>query len=278
VITTATRSRRPKADPACAEAVELARAAAVETAGPDQVGSHQGSQAEADRVVTHFFDCSSRGYRGWRWSVTVTRASRSKAVTVDECVLLPGPDAVLAPPWVPWDERVEPADLGPGDLLPTAPDDPRLVPGYTGADEEVQDGDTRRVTDELGLGRARVLSPEGRDEAAERWLAGTGGPDTEIARAAPFPCATCGFLVPLAGSLGRVFGACANERSPFDGQVVSFDHGCGAHSEVRLGAVAPVVVGPVLDTFVHEVVPRSAAEAVPPMADDKVSDEELGHS
>ena len=278
MITTAVRLRRPKADQACAEAVELARAAAVETAGPDQVGSHRGFEAEADRVVTHYFDCSSRGYRGWRWSVTVSRASRSKAVTVDECVLLPGPDAVLAPPWVPWDERVEPADLGPGDLLPTAPDDPRLVPGYTGADEEVQDGDTRRVTDELGLGRARVLSPEGRDEAAERWLAGTGGPDTEIARAAPFPCATCGFLVPLAGSLGRVFGACANERSPFDGQVVSFDHGCGAHSEVRLGAVAPVVVGPVLDTFVHEVVPRSAAEAVPPMADDKVSDEELGHS
>ena len=113
-----------------------------------------------------------------------------------------------------------------------------------------------------------MLSPEGRDEAADRWLAGTGGPDSEIARAAPFPCATCGFLVPLAGTLGRVFGACANERSPFDGQVVSFDHGCGAHSEVRLGAVAPVVVGPVLDTFVHEVVPRAT----------DVADEELGHS
>ena len=190
-------------------------------AGSGQVGNHLGYDAEEDRLVTHYFGCSSHGYRGWRWSVTVTRASRSKIVTVDECVLLPVPDAVLAPAWVPWDERVEPADLGPGDLLPTAADDPRLVPGYTGADEEVDAGDARRVTDELGLGRIRVLSPEGRDDAADRWLSGAGGPETEIARAAPLPCATCGFLVPLAGALGRVFGACANERSPFDGQVVS---------------------------------------------------------
>ncbi|MET0712767.1 MAG: DUF3027 domain-containing protein [Jiangellaceae bacterium] len=268
MTTAPARPRSKKADDACVKAVELARAAATEPAGRDNVGDHLGHDAEDDRVVTHYFAATARGYRGWRWSVTLTRASRSKVVTVDECVLLPGPNAILAPPWVPWDERVEPEDLGPGDLLPTAADDPRLVPGYTGADEGIDAGDTRTVTEELGLGRPRVLSPEGRDEAAERWLAGTGGPDTEIARAAPLPCATCGFLVPLAGSLGRVFGACANERSPFDGQVVSFDHGCGAHSEVRLGAVAPVVAGPVLDTFVHEVVPHQT----------DLPDEEFGHS
>jgi hypothetical protein len=28
-----------------------------------------------------------------------------------------------------------------------------------------------------------------------------------------------------------MFGVCANEYSPSDGKVVSFDHGCGAHSE-----------------------------------------------
>jgi len=234
------------------------------------VGYHQGSDVEDDRVVTHYFDCTSHGYRGWRWSVTVTRASRSKIVTVDECVLLPGPAAVLAPPWVPWDDRVEPADLGPGVLLPTAEDDPRLVPGYTGADEDVDPEDTRRVTDELGLGRVRVLSPVGRDEAADRWRSGEGGPDSEIARAAPYPCATCGFLVPLAGTLGRVFGACANERSPFDGLVVSFDHGCGAHSEVRITTVASAATSPVLDTFSHEVIPRANGAIV--------ADEELGHS
>ena len=35
----------------------------------------------------------------------------------------------------------------------------------------------------------------------------------------------------MAGSARSVFGVCANEWSPYDGQVVSMDHGCGAHSE-----------------------------------------------
>jgi hypothetical protein len=58
----------------------------------------------------------------------VARASRAKNVTVDETLLVPGPDAILAPDWVPWKERVLPGDLGVGDLLPAPPDDARLVP------------------------------------------------------------------------------------------------------------------------------------------------------
>ncbi|MGH8776578.1 MAG: DUF3027 domain-containing protein [Jiangellaceae bacterium] len=270
----ASRQRSRKADAACVDALDLARTAAVETAGADQVGAHDGYDVEDERVVTHYFDCTASGYHGWRWSVTVTRASRAKTVTVDECVLLPGPDAVLAPPWVPWDDRVEPGDLGPGDLLPTTDDDPRLVPGYTGADEEPDPDASRAVTDELGLGRVRVLSPWGRDDAAERWRDGSGGPHTEIAQAAPFPCATCGFLVPLAGALGRVFGVCANERAPFDGQVVSYDHGCGAHSEVRVAQSPVVLAGPVFDTLSHEVVPHQPAVS----SLEALADEALGHS
>jgi hypothetical protein len=38
----------------------------------------------------------------------------------------------------------------------------------------------------------------------------------------------------LAGSLGRVFGVCTNEWSSSDGAVVSYDHGCGAHSETDI--------------------------------------------
>jgi hypothetical protein len=49
-------------------------------------------------------------------------------VTVDESVLVPGDEAILAPDWVPWRERVLPGDLGVGDLLPAPPDDARLVP------------------------------------------------------------------------------------------------------------------------------------------------------
>ena len=45
------------------------------------------------------------------------------------------------------------------------------------------------------------------------------------------PIYSCGFYIPLAGSLRRAFGVCANVLSPEDARVVSFDHGCGAHSE-----------------------------------------------
>lgn len=121
-------TRQSEPDQACADAVDLARAAAEQDAGPDQVGEHVGLQVEGDRVITHLFTCLSPAYVGWRWAVTVTRASRARQVTVDETVLLPGPDSLLAPDWVPWTERVRPGDLKAGDLMPAGPDDPRLVP------------------------------------------------------------------------------------------------------------------------------------------------------
>ena len=65
---------------------------------------------------------------------------------------------------------------------------------------------------------------------------------------------TCGFLVPMAGSLGRVFGVCANEYAPDDGRVVSLDHGCGAHSEAVLTGSAAQATAPVIDEFGYDLV------------------------
>jgi Protein of unknown function (DUF3027) len=122
------RARSKEPDDACAQAVDLARGAAEEMAGADRVGEHLGVTADGDRLVTHRFRCLDPAYRGWCWAVTVTRASRAKNVTVDESVLVPGDEAILAPDWVPWRERVLPGDLGVGDLLPAPLDDARLVP------------------------------------------------------------------------------------------------------------------------------------------------------
>ncbi|MGH3124938.1 MAG: DUF3027 domain-containing protein [Streptosporangiaceae bacterium] len=122
------RARSKEPDEACAQAVDLARGAAEGMAGPGWVGEHLGVTADADRVVTHRFSCLDPAYRGWCWAVTVARASRAKNVTLDETLLVPGPEAILAPDWVPWKERVLPGDLGVGDLLPAPPDDARLVP------------------------------------------------------------------------------------------------------------------------------------------------------
>ena len=52
-----------------------------------------------------------------------------------------------------------------------------------------------------------------------------------MAAAAPAQCGTCAFYLPLAGSLGGLFGACGNEIAPADGRVVDVGYGCGAHSE-----------------------------------------------
>ena len=105
---------------------------------------------------------------------------------------------------------MRPGDLSPGDLLPTGPDDPRLVPGYVASDDPA----VEEVAFELGLGRERVLSREGRLDAAERWHEpATAVPDTPMARSAPAHCGTCGFWLPLAGSL-RAGSACAATRSP----------------------------------------------------------------
>jgi hypothetical protein len=151
------KSAAPKLDQACAAAVDVARDALTE----DHVGEHLSVVAEAERVVTHFFECTLPGYRGWRWAVTLARAPRSKHVTASETVLLPGEDAILAPSWVPWNERLQPGDLGVGDLLPTKIDDDRLAPGYVLSDDPA----VEEVSFELGLGRSRVMSREGRAEA-----------------------------------------------------------------------------------------------------------------
>lgn len=252
-------------DEACAAAVDLARGAAIEVAGASSVGAHERVEPDGERIATHYFGCLDPAYVGWRWAVTVVRPPRSKAVTVDEVVLLPGAGALLAPEWVPWSDRLQAGDLGIGDVLPTAADDERLVPGYAGvgAHDESDDVDTiDALVNELWLGRPRVLSDYGRDEAASRWYDGDHGPNTAIARAAELSCASCGFLVLMRGALSRVFGICANEFAPDDGRVVSFDHGCGAHSEALVIHTEPQSDEP--DDVASEVTVEPAEVAVEP--------------
>ncbi|HEV2783876.1 MAG TPA: DUF3027 domain-containing protein [Actinophytocola sp.] len=251
----------PEAAPAeLLAAVELARAAAEEDAGEQEVGEHVGVQLEEGGAATHLFDANRPGYRGWCWAVTVASAGPGTEVTVSEVVLLPGPDALIAPEWVPWQERVQAGDLGVGDLLPTAPDDPRLVPAYLQSDDPVIED----TATELGLGRVRVMSRPARLEAAKRWRAGEFGPRSDMARGAPGHCGTCGFYLPIAGALSAAFGVCGNEIAPADGHVVHAEYGCGAHSEAEVEQVSPVLVADLIyddDALLDiEVVDRNGAE------------------
>lgn len=235
----------PKIDAMLSGAVEVALAAAQEIGEPGTVGDHLGAVAEGDRLVTHYFTCTASGYPGWRWAVTLSRVPRARRATINEVHLVAGEGALLSPEWLPYADRLAPGDIGPGDRTPFTEDDPYLEAGFEATGEEDVD---QVALWELGLGRPRVLSAEGRDAAATRWNEGEHGAGSESARQAPAPCRTCGFFLPVAGALRANFGICASAWSPADGTVVALDFGCGAHSEVDVEKrAAEKIDPPVLD-------------------------------
>ena len=261
-------------------AVDLARTAVVEFSG-DTVGEYLGVNYEDTNAATHRFLADVPGYRGWQWAVVVAAYPGADHATVSEVVLVPGPTALLAPQWVPWEQRVKPGDLSPGDLLAPIADDPRLVPGFLlSGDPEVDE-----VAAEIGFGRRTVLGAWGRAEAAQRWRDGDHGPQSAMARSTRRVCRDCGFLLPLAGSLGTMFGVCGNELAA-DGHVVDFTYGCGAHSDTPApaGAGSPLYDpydDGVLDVIEQQVAEQDATEepddrpepAAEPAAEESVAEE-----
>ena len=216
------------------DAQEIARDAALAGAEkPSQVGAFISVEFEDEnRVASYLFDADIQGYKGWRWCVTVAKVDAATEPTVCDVVILPGPDSLLAPDWIEYKDRIQPEDIQPGIIVPSVLDDTRLVPGINALIQD-EDLDATEVFD-LGLMRPRVLSIEGRDQASKRWYTGDRGPNTPLAQNAPKPCSSCGFFIPIAGSLRASFGVCANAIAPDDARVVSVDHGCGAHSEATL--------------------------------------------
>jgi Protein of unknown function (DUF3027) len=237
------------------DTVEQARAAIVEFSGADTVGDYLGAGYEDATSATHRFLAHLPGYQGWQWAVVVAAYPGADHATISEVVLVPGPTALLAPQWVPWDQRIRPGDLSPGDLLAPLPDDVRLVPGFVASGDPQVD----ETAAEIGLGRRRVMSAWGRLEAAQRWHDGEYGPASQMAQSTKRVCRECGFFLPLAGSLGPMFGVCGNELSA-DGHVVDSEYGCGAHSDTP----APAGSGsPMYDPYDDGVLEVSEKPAEP---------------
>ena len=84
----------------------------------DEIGNYIGCELTDDFVLNHYFECLKKGYRGWKWAVTVSCVEGFDTVTVCEVDILPGDDALLAPEWVPWEKRLLASDFAPGEYIP----------------------------------------------------------------------------------------------------------------------------------------------------------------
>ena len=167
-----------------------------------------GAAAEDPSAATHRFLATMPGYQGWQWAVVVAahpgrrprhdQRSRSRA----------GPTALLAPQWVPWQDRVQPGDLSPGDLLATPTDDPRLVPGYMA----VRRRGARRARRRDRAGQAAGAEPVGPHRGGA-----SAGTTATTARNRRWPAPREGvprlWLLPAAGRFaGHAYSVCAPTR------------------------------------------------------------------
>ena len=256
---TSARLRAVKKDAVLEGAVDVARAGAEAVAHPRPVGEHVGFEMVSERLATHYFASTDAGYVGWCWAVTVARVPRGRVATVCEVDMTPREGALLAPEWVPWEERLRPSDISRDDVLPYKADDERLEQGF----EDTSEDPDLPVVRELGLGRPRVLSQEGIDQAAKRWYESDRGPKS--GRRPRNTCSSCGFLMKMSGGMRTMFGVCANEWATDDGAVVSLDHTCGSHSETDVpknGTAWPVRPSRVNEGALDaEPMPRASSEA-----------------
>lgn len=84
---------------------EFAQEAARLTGGRRAVGDHLRTVEEEPGLQSYLFTSTMRGYGGWYWSVSIFQPEGSEP-TISEVVMLPGDDALVAPNWVPWSERL----------------------------------------------------------------------------------------------------------------------------------------------------------------------------
>lgn len=95
-----------RADETLLAAVDLARAALLEITPADTIGEPVGHIVEGEHVVSLLFDCTMSGYPGWHWTVSLSRVDDDSEPSVLETELMPGGEALLAPEWVPWSDRL----------------------------------------------------------------------------------------------------------------------------------------------------------------------------
>lgn len=99
-------SRAIDADEVLIAAVDIARDALLDITPAHTIGEPAGHIVEGEHVLSLLFDCTMPGYPGWRWTVSMSRIDENSEPFVLETELMPGEQALLAPEWVPWSDRL----------------------------------------------------------------------------------------------------------------------------------------------------------------------------
>jgi hypothetical protein len=144
--------------------LDVARAAAVENAGEKAISKFVELIDEGDGAYSFVFEAKLEGYQGWLWSVTLFD-SGDEAPTISEVVLLPGEQALLAPAWVPWSERL--ADWKALQVELEAQAALEAQEAAENADGEDEDEDETDELDEVEVDEEDDGAEEAEPEAAE---------------------------------------------------------------------------------------------------------------
>jgi len=145
---------------------ELARAAAVEAHDEKSVGAFIEAVQEPEAgVVTYLFASALKGYPDWRISVSLFESGKS--ATISEVLVVPGPESLTAPAWVPWSERLADYKALQAALEAEAAAAAEIIEDdEEDEDSEVQDIDGTEDSDEF-------VTDDGSDEVAEAELTAT---------------------------------------------------------------------------------------------------------
>ncbi|HEX3680134.1 MAG TPA: DUF3027 domain-containing protein [Galbitalea sp.] len=121
------------------EAQKFALTALLDVTPTSTVGEFVSETDEGDYVVSYRFATTLSGYPGWNWTVAVAHLPDEEP-TIVESELLPAADALLAPDWVPWSERMD--DYRAAQLA--------LGEAAADSDEDIGDDDDDEDDDEFG--------------------------------------------------------------------------------------------------------------------------------
>jgi hypothetical protein len=134
----------------------LALQALAEVTDPASVGELVEVAEPEPGVRDLVFACRLPGYIAWRWTVTTAQVGDA-APTVLEVELLPGEGALVAPPWVPWAERL-------AEYRRTHPDEAEDAAGDL---EDDDDEDDDEDLDEVDADALELDGVEFEDDIAE---------------------------------------------------------------------------------------------------------------